>query len=322
MTLKILHTGDIHIKLRKNKVDFDWQLNRFKQFFTKMLELEKSHDLTVLAGDVFDEAPDIDEVTLLSEYLNQVTKPTFIIPGNHEATLKGETFLESFVRDKAINNSNVKFFTKNDRIEFNGYWIQFFPYTEVQMDNLADYPEKEILVTHMRGKVPPHITAEYDFEKIRPFKLTLCSDLHFYHKYEDYNVYYPGSPLAITFDRNDTHKYGVISHTFWKEGHTHQFIDLKLPKLIRKKVKADEELVKDPVNWVVYEVEGKLEEIQKVKKTKSVLIDKTIIDLPTHESALDLRGLSLLEEVDKYLKHQGISDTSLYLKELNDLGIQ
>jgi DNA repair exonuclease SbcCD nuclease subunit len=322
MTIQILHAADIHIKLRKNKVNEEWQLNRFRLFFKKMLELEKSHQITVLAGDIFDEAPELDEVTLFVEYLHQVTKPTIIIPGNHEATKKGETFLEGFVRDQAINNGNVKFFTKNATFEFNGYTFQMFPYTEVQKDNLEDRAIKEILVTHIRGEVPPHITPEYDFEKIKEFRLVLCGDLHFYHKYKNYNVFYPGSPLSITFDRNDNKKYGVISHTFWKEGHSHTFIDLGLPKLLRKKIKAGEELVKDPYNWVVYEVEGKLEDIQKVKKTKSELLDKTIIDLPHQTSALDLKGLSLLEEVDIYLKYSGVVDTQPYIKELNDLGIQ
>lgn len=322
MTVKILHAADIHIKLRKNKVDFAWQLNRFKLFFAKMLELEKAHDITILAGDIFDEAPELDEVTLFTEYLHQVTKPTLVIPGNHEATLKGETFLEGFVRDKAINNDLVQFFTKNARIEFMGHWIQLFPYTEVQMDNLKNYKEKEILVTHIRGEVPPHITPEYEFEKIKEFKLVLCGDLHFYHKYKHYNVYYPGSPLNITFDRNDKKKYGVLSHTYWNEGHTHNFIDLDLPKLLRKKIGANEELVPDQKNWIVYEVEGKLEDIQKVKKKRSVLLDKTIIEIPMHTSALDLRGLDLLGKVDKYLHYIGVTDTQPYLAELNELGIQ
>ena len=44
--------------------------------------------------------------------------------------------------------------------------------------------------------------------------------------------------------------------------------------------------------------------------------------MPDRPNALDLKGMSVLEEVDKYLKHQGIVETQPYLKELNDLGIQ
>jgi energy-coupling factor transporter ATP-binding protein EcfA2 len=320
MTIKILHTGDIHIHLYKPKVPIEWQLNRFKLFFQKMLELEKNHDLTVLAGDIFDKKPEPDEMTLFNAYLNKVTKPTIIIPGNHEASKKGETFLQGYVRDEAISNPNVWFFTKNARIKFMGYWVQMFPYTEMQVDNLENHLEKDILITHIRGEVPPNITAEYDFEKLRSFPLVLCSDLHFYHKYKDYNVYYPGSPLNVSFDRNDTKKYGILSHTYAKDFHTHEFIDLNLPRLLRKKVSAGTELVEDPINRVIYEVEGKLEDIQKVKN--SDLLDKKIVELHSTDSVLDLKNKSLLEEIATYLKHilqtDNIKD---YLDDLNAINI-
>ena len=320
MTIKILHTADIHIHLYKPKVPVEWQLNRFKLFFSKMLELEKSHDLVVLAGDIFDKKPEPDEMTLFNAYLNKVTKPTIIIPGNHEASKKGETFLQGYVRDEAISNPNVWFFTKNARIKFMGYWIQMFPYTEMQMDNLENHAEKDILITHIRGEVPPNITAEYDFNKIRSYPLVLIGDLHFNHQYQDYNVFYPGSPLNVSFDRNDTKKYGVLSHTYWTGGHTHEFIDLGLPRLLRKKVSAGTELVEDPINRVIYEVEGKLEDIQKVKN--SDLLDKKIVEMHSKDSVLDLKNKSLLEEIATYLKHilqtDNIKD---YLDDLNAINI-
>lgn len=319
MTIKILHAADIHIHLYKPKVPVEWQLNRFKLFFEKMLELEKSHDLVVLAGDIFDKKPEPDEMTLFNAYLNKVTKPTIIIPGNHEASKKGETFLQGYVRDEAINNHNVSFFTKNARINFMGYWIQMFPYTEVQMDNLEDHSEKDILITHIRGEVPPNITPEYDFNKLRGYPLVLLGDLHFYHKYQDYNIFYPGSPLNVSFDRSDARQYGVLSHTYWKEGHTHTFIDLKLPRLLRKKVSAGTELVKDPINHVIYEVEGKLEDIQKVKPSE--LLDKKIVDLPNSISALDLKNKTLLEEIATYLEHIAVDNIKDYLNDLHEINI-
>lgn len=318
MTIKILHAADIHIDLHKQKVPLAWQLNRFKQFFQKMLELEKSHDLVVLAGDIFDAHPKIDETTLFNSYLNKVTVPTIVIPGNHEASKKGETFLQAYIRDEAISNPNVMFFTKNARINFKGYWIQMFPYPEVQKDNLENYLEKDILITHIRGEIPPHITAEYDFEKLRDYKLVLLGDLHFYHKYKNYNVFYPGSPLNINFDRNEDKKYGVISHTYWKEGHTHTFIDLELPKLIRRKIKAGEEMIDDPVHRVIYEVEGSLSDIQKVAKTD--LLDKKIIDIPRSQSALDLKNKNLIEELATYLSYLNINKSEL-LEEFTNLNV-
>lgn len=321
MTVKILHSADIHIKLKKNKVNPEWQLNRFKLFFSKILELELAHDITVLAGDIFDEAPSLEETTLLIEYLNKVKKPTIIIPGNHEASVKGGTFLESFVRDKAITNELVKFYTKNDRFLFMGYWFQVFPYTEVQKNNLINYAEKDILITHMRGEVPPHITPEYDFEKLREFKLVLCGDLHFYHKYKDYNLYYPGSPLNTSFDRTTDKKYGVISHTFWREGHTHTFIDLHLPKLIRKSVRVNDDLAKDTKDWVIYEVKGKPEEIQQIKQIQPELLDKAIIEIPNTNSKLLLKDMNLYQEVDAYLKYINIDNTQEYIQLLVEYNI-
>ena len=80
----------------------------------------------------------------------------------------------------------------------------------MQKDNLPiQKHENDILVTHIRGEVPPHITPEYDFEKLRPWKLILLGDLHFAHKYLDYPAYYPGSPLNVTFDRDEKREYGV-----------------------------------------------------------------------------------------------------------------
>ena len=319
MTIKILHAADIHIHLYKPKVPVEWQLNRFKLFFEKMLELEKSHDLVVLAGDIFDKKPEPDEMTLFNAYLNKVTKPTIIIPGNHEASKKGETFLQGYVRDEAINNPAVWFFTKNARIKFMGYWIQMFPYTEVQMDNLEDHLEKDILITHIRGEVPPNITPEYDFTKLREYPLVLIGDLHFFHKYQDYNIFYPGSPLNVSFDRSDARQYGVLSHTYSKESHTHTFIDLKLPRLLRKKISAGTELVKDPIHHVIYEVEGKLEDIQKVKPSE--LLDKKIVDLPSSISALDLKNKTLLEEIAVYLKHITVDNVKDYLSDLHEINI-
>jgi len=208
--MKILHSADWHILLHKKKVPYKWQVNRFKTFFNKLIELEKQCEVHIIAGDIFDKKPEPDEVCLFLSYINSVTIPTYIIPGNHEATRKGETFLEHFTQENAIKNSNVHLITKNKRVQEGSAYFQFFPYGEMQIDNLPVIQhEKDILVTHIRGEVPPHITSEYDFEKLRPWKLILLGDLHFAHKYLDYPAYYPGSPLNVTFDRDEKRQYGV-----------------------------------------------------------------------------------------------------------------
>jgi hypothetical protein len=78
---------------------------------------------------------------------------------------------------------------------------EMFRKLEVQTDNLPTPVPGDILVTHIRGEVPPHITPEYDFSRLKPWGLCLLGDLHFNHRYHDTNCYYPGSPLNTTFDR-------------------------------------------------------------------------------------------------------------------------
>jgi DNA repair exonuclease SbcCD nuclease subunit len=321
--MKILHSADWHILLHKKKVPYKWQVNRFKTFFSKLIELEKQCEVHIIAGDIFDKKPEPDEVCLFLSYINSVTIPTYIIPGNHEATRKGETFLEHFTQENAIKNSNVHLITKNKRVQEGSAYFQFFPYGEMQIDNLPVIQhEKDILVTHIRGEVPPHITPEYDFEKLRPWKLILLGDLHFAHKYLDYPAYYPGSPLNVTFDRDEKRQYGVnivtlIADSYFK--YKVDFVDLKLPKLVRKTIKVNGEMKKDTVNHVLYEVTGSIDELSKIENSE--LLDKKIATQPVEDSKLDLKNKSLIEELELYLKFIKIKNTEQVIKEFKDLNV-
>jgi len=321
--MKILHSADWHILLHKKKVPYKWQVNRFKTFFNKLIELEKQCEVHIIAGDIFDKKPEPDEVCLFLSYINSVTIPTYIIPGNHEATRKGETFLEHFTQENAIKNSNVHLITKNKRVQEGSAYFQFFPYGEMQIDNLPIIQhEKDILVTHIRGEVPPHITPEYDFEKLRPWKLILLGDLHFAHKYLDYPAYYPGSPLNVTFDRDEKRQYGVnivtlIADSYFK--YKVDFVDLKLPKLVRKTIKVSGEMKKDTVNHVLYEVTGSIDELSKIENSE--LLDKKIATQPVEDSKLDLKNKSLIEELELYLKFIKIKNTEQVIKEFKDLNV-
>jgi len=319
-SIKILHSADWHILLHKKKVPYQWQINRFKLFFQKLLQLETTHDIHFISGDLFDKKPEPDEVCLLLEYLNSVTIPTYIIPGNHEATKKGESFLEHFISHKAISNPNVHIITKNSRMEFDYLGIQFFPYGEMQIDNLPIYHKNDILITHIRGEVPPHISAEYDFDKLSSWHLILLGDLHFHHNYKNKNIWYSGSPVNVSFDRNEEKEYGVNSITY-NEDHTFQvtFLNLKLPKLIRKTIKAGEPMIADKVNHVVYEVTGSLDQLSKVVNTE--LLDKKLAFKATDDSQLNLKNMTLIQELELYLKHIKIIDTDSIIKEFKGLGL-
>jgi DNA repair exonuclease SbcCD nuclease subunit len=312
--MRVLHSADWHILLRKKKVPYEWQKSRFELLFDKLLELEKTCDIHIIAGDLFDKAPSEDEVALCLKYLNRVTIPTFIIPGNHEATTRGKSFLASFAEMHVINNDNVNIITQNERRVINGQGFQFFPYGEMQINNVPRYVEDDILVTHIRGEVPPHITAEFDFELIRPWKLVLIGDLHFNHQYKNYPVYYPGSPLNIVFDREENREYGVnVIDLNSVDSYTVSFKNLKLPKLLRRRISHNQEIRKDIYNHAIYEIIGSTEELASVGNSE--LIDKKIVNRQTSKVKLDLRSLPEIEELKAWMKFQNIEITEEIVNE-------
>lgn len=324
--MKILHSADWHILLHKKKVPQDWQANRFKLFFDKILELEQECDIHILAGDVFDTAPKLDESTLFEDYANRVTKRTIIIPGNHEATKKGKTFLSNYVNNpNSISNPLVEIYTENTRIEHQGQGFQLFPYGEMQINNLPKYVEDDILVTHIRGEVPPHITPEYDFKKLRPWKLILLGDLHFNHKYQDYPAYYPGSPMNVSFDRDASRKYGVNIIDFKNiDNYKVNFLPLDLPKLVRKTINAGEQetMKKDDFHHVIYEVTGSVDELGTVD-IKNELVDKKIAHRPTEDSALNLTEMeSIADELKAWLVYSKVENVQGVMDTYNELGVR
>lgn len=319
--IKILSSADWHVNLHRKKIPRQWQMSRFQLLFNKLLELENQCDVHVIAGDLFDKEPDPDEICLVLAYLNSVQKPTIVVPGNHEATSRGRTFWEHFKLENTIKNPLVHIFTENGRIDIAGQGFCAFPYGSVQTDKLPDYVDGDVLITHIRGEVPPHITAEYDFEKLRPWKLVLLGDLHFRHKYKDYSVYYPGSPLNTTFDRDDKREYGVDIITMRSiDDYSVDFVNLSLPKLIRRTVSVNEPMVQDLYHHVIYEVTGSIDELAKVKKTD--MLDKKMVEKPATGATLDLKDKSLYEELEIYLRYIKVAEAEIVLSEFKKLGIQ
>lgn len=317
--MKILHSADWHILLNKKKVPYQWQYNRFQLFFEQLLSID--HDVHIIAGDLFDRKPEPDEVALLLTYLNRVTKPTRIIPGNHEATRRGESFFKHFAQKNAINNDLVKIYTENTREEICGQYFTFFPYGEMQLDHLPTYYPNDILVTHIRGEVAPHITAEYDFSKLRPWKLILLGDLHFAHQYQDYPAYYSGSPANVVFDRDGiNNSYGVNLILFNSiDNYQVDFIDLKLPKLIRKTISSESEMIPSETDHVMYELTGSVDQLAKIKQ--SDLLDKKIPTRPQESARMNLVGKTIPEELIAWLEYQGMTDIKGLVTEFKELKI-
>ena len=148
--------------------------------------------------------------------------------------------------------------------------------------------------------------------------LCLLGDLHFNHRYGDTNCYYPGSPLNTTFDRDENRQYGVdVYDVVDSHNYSREFVDLELPKLIRKKIAVGEKMVEDPINHVVYEVTGSLDQLAKIENSE--LLDKKMVEKPAEESTLDLKGKTTYEELEIYLNHIKVADVEAVLNEFRSI---
>ena len=89
----ILFTADWHIKLGQKNVPREWAINRYHKFFEQVHSLEKQCNMHIIGGDLFDRLPNMEELELYFTFISNVSIPTLIYDGNHEATKKNKTFL-------------------------------------------------------------------------------------------------------------------------------------------------------------------------------------------------------------------------------------
>jgi len=88
----ILFTADIHIKLGQKNVPVSWAVDRYHEFFRQVYELEKQCSSHIIGGDLFDRLPNMEELELYFQFIKNISIPTIIYSGNHEATKKHKTF--------------------------------------------------------------------------------------------------------------------------------------------------------------------------------------------------------------------------------------
>lgn len=263
---------------------------RYLKLFQKLGDISKSVDMVVLGGDIFDKLPNTEEIGLYFELISMFDVPTFIFDGNHEATKKGHTFLHHLSSASSKVNSNVHILEEPCEI----HNIDFIPYTHLKTFDPNDF-HNELLCTHVRGDIEPHVKAEIDLDKLSGWDTVLAGDLHSYTNSQR-NILYPGSPLTISFHRSKVST-GVI--VFDTDTMSHEWIELELPQLIRKTVEDPEDMVKTTYDHTIYELLGSVTELSGLKLDDSIL-DKKIID-KEYSSTLTLDNMTIEEELTKYL---------------------
>ncbi len=317
--MKILFTADYHIKLGQKNVPTEWALNRYKLLNEQLKDLQKQADVFVVGGDIFDRLPTMQELECYFNFLTYCKIPTIIYPGNHEAVKKDTTFLTNL---KVVTNQLNPLVRIVDQPEtmFGGL-VDIIPYTHIKTFNPDDF-SGDVLLTHVRGEIPPHVKAEIPLEKLSRWKTVLAGDLHSYENSQS-NILYPGSPATTSFHRNlvDT---GVIIYDC--VSHNHAFIKLDVPQLIRKTVKVGEPTEPTEYHHTVYDLEGSLDELAAVADNE--LVDKKVTKRTTDAALILDPKLSLAEEVKEYLTFiQNMSEESIdevlkefagYVSKIND----
>lgn len=306
---KVLFSADWHIKLGQKNVPKDWQINRFRLLYKELHKLEDEVDIHVIGGDIFESVPNLEELLLFSEFAINIKKPTYIYSGNHEATRKGKTFFSTL--KPILENLNplitvIEGISKIDNIDIIGY------------ECLKTFDPKEftgnILMTHVRGDIPPHVKAEIDLSLFSRWDTVYAGDLHS-NTNSQLNIVYPGSPMTTTFHRTKT-KTGVL--IIEPATNTSTWIPLKLPQLVRKTVDTEEEMIPSDFDHTVYELTGELSTLSKVTK-HNPLLDKKVVTREV-DSKIDFsKTKTVVEELVLYLQEvKGIKDTDDIVKTYND----
>ena len=291
----ILFTADIHIKLGQKNVPVDWAVNRYRMFFEQVYNLEKQVDLHIIGGDIFDRLPSMEELNLYFEFVQGMSVKTKIYAGNHESTKKGKTFF-SYLKD-ATNAINPLVEVIDEIYETDTYII--VPYEFIHKKGVWDGLDKsKVLFSHIRGEIPPHVKPEIDLDLISDFPLVYVGDLHS-HSNCQRNLVYPGSPMTTSFHRSKVSTgYLLIDSTdltSWKWG------AFELPQLIRKTVTDPSEMLSTDYDHTIYELEGDLVSLAKVKDTE--LLDKKLVKRSSDASLILDSSMSMVEELSEYLTY-------------------
>ena len=296
----ILFTADWHIKLGQKNVPMAWACSRYKMFFEQIEEAVEKHGVTlhIIGGDLFDRVPSMDELTLYFDFIKNTKVETVIYDGNHEATRKHRTFFDNLIKVTSQLNPLVTVITDTYRSRD---WA-ILPYADLHKKNSIEDIDTEILFTHVRGEIPPHVVPEVDLERFDKFKTVYSGDLHA-HENTQRNIVYPGSPMTTSFHRNIVKTGYLVIDT-----NTHRFDEdwcwtwheFNLPQLLRKTIEDPADMEQTEFHHTIYEVTGDVQDLAKVKNTD--LLDKKVVRREV-DARLDLSGdLSMSDELVKYLQ--------------------
>lgn len=289
----ILLTADWHIKLNQKNVPKDWAVNRYKLFFEQLKDLEAKASLHIIAGDIFDKLPSMEELEIYFKFIKQCGIKTLITTGNHEATKKGKTFLTQL---KEVTNDVNPLVEIIDYIHETDKFI-IVPYEFISKEKTWQSLDKsKAIFSHIRGEIEPHVKSEIPLEWIEDFDVVYLGDLHS-HSNCQRNMVYPGSPMVTSFHRSRVSTgYILIDDTDLTKWAWEEF---DLPQLLRKTVSNEADMIPTSPDHTIYELEGDVVDLSNVKTNE--LLDKKLVKRSTDTSLILSKDMTIQDELVEYL---------------------
>lgn len=291
--MKVLFSADWHLKLGTKNIPDEWVINRYNTLFNELHLLEQISDMHIIGGDIFDRLPNMSELELYFKYVAGCKCKTIIFSGNHEMLKKNTTFLTNL---KEVTNRINPLVEIIDEVTSIGT-MDFIPYNKLKEEILPWFLCGDILFTHVRGEIPPHVKPEIDLDLFKDWKLVLAGDLHS-HSNSQRNILYPGSPVTTSFHRNlvETGVIRLDSDTLkW------EWVALEVPQLLRKTIKVGEPMEATDYHHTIYEIEGDMSDLHLVEE--SDLIDKKISKRDNDVTLILNNEMSIQEELNEYLQY-------------------
>ena len=292
--MKFVHIADIHfdspfINLSDRETFGDLKRLEQRKVFKKVIEYIKQNNIKYLfiSGDLY-EHQYIRQSTI--EYINNLFKEIpetkiFISPGNHDPYIKNSYY------NKFKWNENVKIFnSKIEKVELPevdiyGFGFDNFYCTDCGIENfeIENKNKLNILVIHSTisganieekqyNSIPRKLLEEKGFDYVATGHIHKLD----YNTYENQNIVYPGSTIALGFDELGEH--GMIVGEVEKNKINLEFIPLNETEFIEINLDVTDIISKDELIEKINELE-----IREAQFAKIILIGKRNFEIDRYE---------------------------------------
>lgn len=254
-TLKIMHTGDLHLGLEFKSTKFDSSFAKKRRLelwetFENIIDRcnENSIDILLIAGDLYEESYfTISDMKRLASGFNLLKKTEVVIVcGNHDPIK--ETSLYSIIDfPKNVNIIKEQIVTKIEFEKLNTVvWGLSFNKEEIQEELLKDIEIEDnskinILLSHGDIFNKKSRYMPIDLKKINTLGFNYIALGHIHkHEFIDGKIAYSGSPEPL--DSSETGQHGVIEGEINLEETNLSFVPISKREFIKCEINIDSEM--------------------------------------------------------------------------------